>query len=78
VRDAFVTRHPYATFRQAPGTRVLRPAAATAVPGLALAGAWIDTGWPDTMEGAVRSGEQAADVVARHLVSRPRHTEAAR
>jgi squalene-associated FAD-dependent desaturase len=78
VVDAFVTRHPHATFRQAPGTRTYRPAATTAVPGLVLAGAWTDTGWPDTMEGAVRSGEHAADVVARHLASRPRHREAAR
>jgi monoamine oxidase len=30
------------------------------VPGLFLAGAWIDTGWPVTMEGAVRSGHAAA------------------
>lgn len=78
VRDAFVTREPRATFRQAPGTRAYRPAAATRLPGLVLAGAWTDTGWPDTMEGAVRSGRQAADVVARQLASRPRHhTEAA-
>ncbi|MEO3778435.1 hydroxysqualene dehydroxylase HpnE [Micromonospora sp. B11E3] len=79
LRDAFVTREPRATFRQAPGTRAYRPATATGLPGLVLAGAWTDTGWPDTMEGAVRSGQQAADVVARQLASRPRHhTEAAR
>ncbi|MFU8871635.1 hydroxysqualene dehydroxylase HpnE [Micromonospora sp. SL4-19] len=79
VRDAFVTREPRATFRQAPGTRAYRPATATRLPGLVLAGAWTDTGWPDTMEGAVRSGQEAADVVARQLASRPRHhTEAAR
>ena len=45
---------------QVPGTARLRPKAATALPGLALAGAWTDTGWPDTMEGAVRSGLTAA------------------
>ncbi|MFR9775698.1 hydroxysqualene dehydroxylase HpnE [Micromonospora sp. MS34] len=79
VRDAFVTREPKATFRQVAGTRAYRPGSATRLPGLALAGAWTDTGWPDTMEGAVRSGQQAADIVARDLVSRPRHhTEAAR
>jgi hydroxysqualene dehydroxylase len=78
VCDAFVTREPRATFRQTSGTRAYRPTAATRLPGLALAGAWTDTGWPDTMEGAVISGNDAADVVARHLVSRPRHTEAAR
>ncbi|MEV4809053.1 hydroxysqualene dehydroxylase HpnE [Micromonospora avicenniae] len=79
VLDAFVTREPRATFRQNPGTRAYRPAAGTGLPGLVLAGAWTDTGWPDTMEGAVRSGEAAADILARQLVSRPRHhTEAAR
>jgi predicted NAD/FAD-dependent oxidoreductase len=54
--EAFVTRERTATFRQAPGSLALRPGAATALPGLALAGAWTDTGWPATMEGAVRSG----------------------
>jgi hydroxysqualene dehydroxylase len=62
--DAFVTREPRATFRPVPGTAAHRPAATTSVPGLALAGAWTDTGWPATMEGAVRSGETAAAVVA--------------
>ncbi|ASW55161.1 hydroxysqualene dehydroxylase HpnE [Plantactinospora sp. KBS50] len=76
VRDAFVTREPRATFRQAPGTRALRPASRTALPGLALAGAWTDTGWPDTMEGAVRSGQRAADVVLAHLGARTPTTEA--
>jgi uncharacterized protein with NAD-binding domain and iron-sulfur cluster len=61
--DGFVTREPRATFRPAPGTAAHRPAARTALPGLALAGAWTDTGWPATMEGAVRSGEDAAAVV---------------
>ncbi|NEA21840.1 FAD-dependent oxidoreductase, partial [Actinomadura bangladeshensis] len=41
--------------------------AATRAPGLFLAGAWTDTGWPDTMEGAVRSGLTAARLVRRHL-----------
>jgi uncharacterized protein with NAD-binding domain and iron-sulfur cluster len=61
--DGFVTREPRATFRPAPGTAAHRPAARTALPALALAGAWTDTGWPATMEGAVRSGETAASVV---------------
>ena len=60
VTEFFVTRERRATFRQAPGSGALRPKAATAWPGLVLAGAWTDTGWPDTMEGAVRSGLTAA------------------
>ncbi len=67
VAEFFVTRERRATFRQAPGSGVLRPKAATQRPGLVLAGAWTDTGWPDTMEGAVRSGLAAA-VELRHTV----------
>jgi squalene-associated FAD-dependent desaturase len=78
VRDFFVTRERHATFRPAPGTARLRPAARTALPGLYLAGAWTDTGWPATMEGAVRSGESAvaqlisdiAGIPATEVVSR--------
>jgi uncharacterized protein with NAD-binding domain and iron-sulfur cluster len=60
VENFFVTREHAATFRAAPGARALRPPARTALPGLALAGAFTDTGWPATMEGAVRSGLAAA------------------
>lgn len=63
VRDFFVTRERHATFRPAPGCAALRPPAKTAINGLVLAGAWTATGWPATMEGAVRSGEAAAHVV---------------
>jgi squalene-associated FAD-dependent desaturase len=63
VRDVFVTREREATFRPSPGSAAHRPAATTALPGLALAGAWTATGWPATMEGAVRSGETAATAV---------------
>ena len=64
VTEFFVTREKRATFRQAPGTARLRPRARTGLPGLVLAGSWTDTGWPDTMEGAVRSGLNA--VIALH------------
>lgn len=67
----FVTRERRATFRQAPGTARLRPTAPTGLPGLLLAGAWTATGWPDTMEGAVRSGHEAARLAAEHLSGRP-------
>jgi predicted NAD/FAD-dependent oxidoreductase len=67
VSEFFVTRERRATFRQGPGCGRLRPHAATALPGLTLAGAWTDTGWPDTMEGAVRSGLNAAIELRRAL-----------
>jgi squalene-associated FAD-dependent desaturase len=67
VERFFVTREHAATFRQSPGTRGLRPPARTQVPGLFLAGAWTDTGWPATMEGAVRSGLTAAREALIHL-----------
>jgi len=60
VRRFLVTRERTATFRQAPGTRSWRPSQETLVPRLFLAGAWTATGWPATMEGAVRSGMAAA------------------
>ncbi|MET9803621.1 hydroxysqualene dehydroxylase HpnE [Streptomyces sp. NPDC006368] len=60
VRDFFVTRERTATFAPTPGVGRLRPAARTRAPGLYLAGAWTATGWPATMEGAVRSGISAA------------------
>jgi squalene-associated FAD-dependent desaturase len=58
--DAAVTRERAATFRGVPGAGSWRPKAVTSVPGVFLAGAWCDTGWPATMEGAVRSGNEAA------------------
>ena len=60
ITDFFVTRERRATFRQEPGCGEKRPGAMTGLAGLVLAGAWTDTGWPDTMEGAVRSGLSAA------------------
>jgi squalene-associated FAD-dependent desaturase len=59
-----VVKEPRATFRTGPGLLGRRPAAgASPAVGLHLAGDWTDTGWPATMEGAVRSGEAAADRV---------------
>jgi len=63
VVDAFVTRERRATFRQAPGTAALRPGPRSGLDGVWLAGSWTATGWPDTMESAVRSGIAAADDV---------------
>ena len=63
VADFFVTRERHATFRQACGSARLRPGAHTALPAVYLSGAWTATGWPDTMESAVRSGITAAHCV---------------
>lgn len=68
VLDSFVTKERRATFRARPGTAPLRPPAATRHPTLTVAGAWTATGWPATMEGAVRSGLAAA----QHLITEPR------
>jgi hypothetical protein len=53
-----VSREPYATIALRPGTT--RPGAETSLPNVVRAGAWTDTGWPATMESAVRSGRAAA------------------
>jgi len=72
VRDFFVTRERTATFAPTPGVGRLRPGARTRAPGLYLAGSWTATGWPATMEGAVRSGFSAAgaalSALGRHHV----------
>lgn len=79
VLDFFVTRERDATVRPAPGSAALRPPARTRRPGLVLAGAWTATGWPSTMEGAVRSGDSAAAVVlSRAIASAAAPADAAR
>ena len=60
LRHSSVVREPRATFSLAPG-QPPRPSVRTPVRGLCLAGDWIDTGLPATIEGAVRSGHQAAN-----------------
>ncbi len=60
VERFLATREHAATLRAEPGVGALRPGPSTAVPGLALAGAWTDTGWPATLESAVLSGHAAA------------------
>lgn len=62
VVQSAVTRNPTATYMPKAGTQ--RPSARTERPNVALAGSWIETGWPDTMESAVRSGLAAAEVLA--------------
>jgi squalene-associated FAD-dependent desaturase len=71
VKDFFVTRERTATFAPTPGVGRLRPGARTKAPGLYLAGSWTATGWPATMESAVRSGVSAAGA-ALGALGRPR------
>jgi uncharacterized protein with NAD-binding domain and iron-sulfur cluster len=58
-----VSREPYATIALRPG--IERPGVQTSRPNVVRAGTWTDTGWPATMESAVRSGRRAA----QHILS---------
>ncbi len=63
ITRALVLREPRATFASTPELEALRPGPATPIAGLFLAGDWTATGLPATIEGAVRSGERAAQAV---------------
>ena len=65
--DARIVTDPTAVLSVRPGVEAVRPAATTAVAGLFLAGDWTATGWPSTMEGAIRSGRLAAEALAARL-----------
>jgi len=71
VTESMVTRERAATFAGAPGSHALRADGRTALPGVFLAGAWCDTGWPATMEGAVRSGLGAAQLATEFAEAAP-------
>ena len=62
---ATVVKEAAATFSPEPGVDRWRPRQQTAIPCLFLAGDWTQTGWPATMEGAVRSGYLAAEALLR-------------
>lgn len=62
-----VLKEARATFSVVPGLDRYRPAADAMGHGLYLAGDWTRTGWPSTMEGAVRSGRLAAEALCRDL-----------
>jgi zeta-carotene desaturase len=62
-----VIKEIHATFSPAPGVDQFRPPQATASERVFLAGDWTATGWPATMEGAVRSGYRAAEAVTQAL-----------
>jgi squalene-associated FAD-dependent desaturase len=62
---ATVIKEAAATFSPQPGVDRWRPIQQTKIKGMFLAGDWTRTGWPATMEGAVRSGYLAAEAVLR-------------
>jgi zeta-carotene desaturase len=72
LEKAHVIKEVRATFSAAPGLEAKRPPAATPYRNFFLAGDWTRSGWPATMEGAVRSGYIAAEAVAR-AAGKPRH-----
>jgi squalene-associated FAD-dependent desaturase len=66
-----VSREPQATFAGLPGTAAQRPGPQTARREVVRAGAWTQTGWPATMEGAVRSGRLAARTLLANALPQP-------
>lgn len=60
-----IVRERRATFAATPAQDARRPGAATQWHNLALAGDWTDTGLPATIEGAIRSGNRAAEFIAK-------------
>lgn len=65
LERAHVVKEVRATFSAVPGLEEKRPLPSTAIPNLFLAGDWTRSGWPATMEGAVRSGYLAAEALTR-------------
>jgi squalene-associated FAD-dependent desaturase len=65
LERAHVVKEVRATFCAGPGLEAKRPVSATSLPNLFLAGDWTRSGWPATMEGAVRSGYLAAEAVLK-------------
>ncbi len=68
---ATVIKEIHATYSPRPGTDAYRPGASTGWPRVFLAGDWTATGWPATMESAVRSGYAAAEALAGEQLVRP-------
>jgi squalene-associated FAD-dependent desaturase len=64
VVRSLVVKQRNATFRCLPGANNLRPGSRTPIANLFLAGEWTHTGWPSTMESAVRSGYNAAAAIS--------------
>ncbi len=70
IERSLVLRDPLATFASSPEIEALRPGPDTPLAGLFLAGDWTDTGFPATIEGAVRSGQRAATHARAFLTTR--------
>ena len=64
---AIVVKEGRATFAPRPGCDALRPGPTSPLSNFSIAGDWVQTGWPATMESAVRSGYQAAEALLRTL-----------
>lgn len=69
VLKATVVKEIHATYSALPGADSYRPSTHSPWPRIFLAGDWTATGWPATMEGAVRSGYQAAQALAERVGS---------
>jgi squalene-associated FAD-dependent desaturase len=65
-----VVQQPQAVFAMLPGVEIYRPGQKTSIDNLFLTGDWTATGWPSTMEGAVRSGYLATEALLES-VGRP-------
>jgi zeta-carotene desaturase len=72
LERAHVIKELRATYSAVPGLEAVRPGPQTKHPNVFLAGDWTATGWPATMEGAVRSGYLAAEAVTRAAANPPR------
>lgn len=66
INSRVVTEHK-ACLSMLPGNTALRPTSLSSLQNVSFAGDWTATGWPSTMEGAVRSGYLAAENIARRL-----------
>ncbi len=77
LANSHVVRHRRATFIPSPGSDTLRPKARTAIPGFYVAGDWTATGWPSSIESAVRSGVYAAAALERDAQGLSRDDRAA-
>ena len=71
LRKATVVKEVHATFSPEVGSDAWRPPQETGIPGVFLAGDWTRTGWPATMEGAVRSGYLAVEALL-NFAGKPR------